>query len=164
MAESQTINKKTNSIIMKNFRIICICLSSLMLMMLGLQACQGNNGPKPIKYGTDQCAYCKMTVSDQRFGTQLQTKKGRVYNFDDVSCMVAFVKESKVKKEEVASYYLPDYTNNKLMPADKMFYLKSEELKSPMRGNVAAFGKKADLEKTKASLGGTILTWDDLWK
>jgi len=149
---------------MKNFKLFWICLSSLLLLTLGLQACQSNNGPKPIKYGTDQCAYCKMTVSDARFGTQLQTKKGRVYNFDDVQCMLAFVKESKVKKDEVSAYYLPDYLSQKLMPAEKMFYLKSEELKSPMRGNIAAFSNAADLEKTKETVGGTTLTWDDLWK
>ena len=85
-----------------------------MLLMFGLQACQGNNEPKPIKYGSDQCAYCKMTVSDPRFGTQLLTKKGRAYNFDDVQCMVAFVKENQVKKEDVAVFFLPDYLTNKL--------------------------------------------------
>lgn len=149
---------------MNRTKIFLICLSSVLLIMLGLQACQGNSEPKPIKYGSDQCAYCKMTISDARFGTQLQTKKGRVYNFDDVQCMISFVKESNVKKEEVAAYFLPDYSSNKLLPADKMFYLKSEELKSPMRGNIAAFEKTEDLEKTKAELGGTTLSWEDLWK
>lgn len=149
---------------MNRTKIFLICLSSVLLIMFGLQACQGNSEPKPIKYGSDQCAYCKMTISDARFGTQLQTKKGRVYNFDDVQCMISFVKESNVKKEEVAAYFLPDYSSNKLLPADKMFYLKSEELKSPMRGNIAAFEKTEDLEKAKAELGGTALSWDDLWK
>ncbi|WKK59517.1 nitrous oxide reductase accessory protein NosL [Sphingobacterium sp. BN32] len=149
---------------MKSCKILLLCLSSVMLLMFGLQACQGNNEPKPIKYGSDQCAYCKMTVSDPRFGTQLLTKKGRAYNFDDVQCMVAFVKENQVKKEDVAVFFLPDYSTNKLLPAEKMFYLKSEKLKSPMRGDIAAFSDSADLEKTKASVGGTTMTWDDLWK
>lgn len=149
---------------MKKSKLFSIGIISLLLLALSFQACQGNIGPKPIKYGTDQCAYCKMTVSDQRFGTQLQTKKRRTYNFDDVQCMISFVKESNVKKEEVAAFYLPDYLSNSLLPAEKLFYLKSDELKSPMRGNIAAFKSLEDLEKTKASLGGTILKWDDLWK
>lgn len=149
---------------MKNFKIVLTCVGSLFLMMLALQACQGGNKPKPIKYGTDQCAYCKMTVSDPRFGTQLQTKKGRTYNFDDVQCMIAYVKEKNVEKMDVAVFYLPDFTTNELLPADKLFYLKSEALKSPMRGNIAAFSKHSDLEKIKETVGGTIHTWDDLWK
>lgn len=148
---------------MKSAKIVWLSLCSLMLLMIGFQACQGNNGPKPIKYGVDQCAYCKMTVSDPRFGTQLLTKKGRAYNFDDVQCMVAFVKESRVKKEDVAAFFLPDYISNKLMPAEKMFYLKSEKLKSPMRGDIAAFSSVEDLEKTKATVGGTNMKWEDLW-
>lgn len=149
---------------MKRYKIILICLGSLLLVMMGLQACQGSNKPKPIKYGTDQCAYCKMTVSDPRFGTQIQTKKGRTYNFDDLQCMLAFVKEKKVPKEEVAAYYLPDFDSNEMHPADKMFFLKSEALKSPMRGNIACFSNRAALEKTRTTVGGTIVTWDDLWK
>ena len=149
---------------MNRTKIFLICLSSILLIMVGLQACQGNSEPKPIKFGSDQCAYCKMTISDARFGTQLQTKKGRVYNFDDVQCMISFVKESNVKKQEVSAYYLPDYVSNKLLPAEQMLYLKSEELKSPMRGNIAAFEKTEDLEKAKAELGGTVLSWEDLWK
>lgn len=135
------------------------------VFFLGTQACSSNAGPNPIRYGQDQCAYCKMTVSDARFGTQLVTKKGRAYNFDDVQCMIAFVKEGTVKREDVAGFYLPDYSNdNNLMPAEKMFLLKSESLKSPMRGNIAAFGSQEDLDNAKTEHSGDILTWDDLWK
>src|SRR5690606_23270005 len=66
--------------------------------LLGLQAC-GSDGPKPINYGKDQCAHCKMTVSDARFGCQLVTAKGRAYHFDDVQCLVAFVKAGTVAQE-----------------------------------------------------------------
>lgn len=135
------------------------------LLFFGLQSCNGNQGPKPIRYGKDQCVYCKMTISDARFGTQLLTKKGRVHNFDDLSCMIAFVKEGKISKDDIAEFYVPDYTNdNKLLPASKLFYLKSDQLKSPMRGDIAGFSKKSDLENTKTSHDGEILQWDDLWK
>ncbi len=139
-------------------------LSIITLLFMSLLSCSGQAGPKPIKYGKDQCVYCKMTISDARFGTQLVTKKGRAYNFDDVQCMIAFVKESQVEKAEVATFYLPDYNSQKLMVAEKMFYLKSEGLKSPMRGDIAAFVDKAALEKTQKELGGTQMTWDELWK
>ena len=106
-----------------------------------------------------------MTVSDARFGCQLATTKGRAYNFDDVQCMVAFVKAGNVAQEEVATYYLPDYTNaDKLLPSDGLFLLKSESLKSPMRGDVAAFATREELAKVQETHGGEELTWEDLWK
>ena len=148
---------------MKNIRFLSLFFLGLVLA-LGTQAC-GDTGPKPINYGHDQCAHCRMTVSDARFGSQLVTTKGRAYHFDDAQCMVAFVKAGTVGSEDVAAYYLPDYTNeNKLLPAEKLFLLKSESLKSPMRGDVAAFASQEDLEKIKESHGGDVLSWGDLWK
>ena len=105
-----------------------------------------------------------MTVSDARFGTQLLTKKGRAYNFDDIQCMIAFAKEQQVSSEDVAAFYVPDFNTKKLLPAKNLFFLKSEALKSPMRGDIAAFSTKDALEHTQNEIGGTILTWDELWK
>ncbi len=148
---------------MNNFRLLGIVIFGLALA-LGVQAC-GSDGPKPINFGKDQCAHCRMMVSDARFGSQLVTTKGRAYNFDDVQCMVAFVKGGSVDREDVANYYLPDYTNeNKLLSAEGLFFLKSESLKSPMRGDVAAFASEQDLEKVRKIHGGERLTWEDLWK
>ncbi len=149
---------------MMNFRFLSVLILGL-IVALGTQACGGGDGPKPINYGTDQCAHCRMTVSDARFGSQLVTKKGRAYHFDDVQCVVAYVKEGNVAREDVANYYLPDYSNNnELLPAEGLFLLRSESLKSPMRGDIAAFAKEDDLEKVKEVHGGENLTWADLWK
>jgi len=148
---------------MKNIRFLSILFLGLALAF-STQAC-GGDGPKPINYGQDQCAHCRMTVSDARFGSQLVTTKGRAYQFDDVQCLIAFVKAGTVGSGDVAAYYLPDYTNeNKLLPAEKLFFLKSESLKSPMRGDIAAFASKEDLEKVREIHGGDVLTWEDLWK
>ncbi len=148
---------------MNNFRFLSIVLLAL-AVTFGIQAC-GGDGPKPIHYGKDQCAYCRMTISDMRFGCQLVTTKGRAYNFDDAQCMVAFVKGGGVAHEDVAHCYLSDYANeNKLLPAEGLFLLKSESLKSPMRGDIAAFPSEEDLEKVREIHGGERMTWEDLWK
>lgn len=134
------------------------------VLAFAFQAC-ASSGPEPINYGHDQCSHCRMTVSDARFGCQLTTAKGRAYNFDDVQCMVAFVKAGNVAHEEVAVYYLPDYSNaNKLLPSDGLLLLKSESLKSPMRGDVAAFATKEELVQVQKVHGGKEWTWEDLWK
>lgn len=145
---------------MKNVRFFC----ALILGLLLVQAC-GSDGPKPINYGKDQCAYCRMTVSDTRFGCQLVTTKGRAFQFDDVQCIIAHVKKGNIAAEEVANYYLPDYLNdNKLLPAEELYLLKSETLKSPMRGDIAAFANEADLDEVHEIHGGEVLVWQDLWK
>lgn len=157
------MNQYTKRIIQGILKNPFLLLASL-FATITLYACS-NEGPRPIRYGKDQCAYCKMTVSDARFGTQILTKKGRAYNFDDQQCMIAYVKSDEVAEEDVAVYYLPDYTNDhELLPAKDVFFLKSESLKSPMRGDVAAFKNKEDLEEAKTVHGGETLTWEELWK
>lgn len=133
-------------------------------LALGVQAC-GSSGPKPINFGSDQCAHCRMTISDARFGSQLVTTKGRAYLFDDVQCMVTFVKDGSIAADDVAKYYVPDYANdNKLLPAEGVVLLKSESLQSPMRGDVAAFANQEDLAEVREIHGGESLSWEDLWK
>ena len=148
---------------MNSLRLLGAVIAGWMLVV-SVQAC-GSGGPKPIHYGKDQCAHCRMTVSDARFGSQLVTAKGRAYHFDDVQCLVAYVQGGSVASTDVAGYYLPDYTGeNKLLPAEGLFLLKSESLKSPMRGDIAAFDREEALEKVRAVHGGERLAWKDLWK
>ena len=33
---------------------------------------------------------CKMTLVDKKFGAEVVTKKGKVYKFDDLNCMIKF--------------------------------------------------------------------------
>lgn len=122
-----------------------------------------SDGPQAIRYGEEQCVYCKMTISDPRFGTQIITDKGRAFNFDDAQCMIAFIKAGDVDQAAIKEIYLPDYTNDhELFPAKDMLLLKSESLKSPMRGDIAAFKNETDLEEARKIHGGEVLTWDDL--
>lgn len=150
---------------MKNISFKIALFSAIVVFVFTcLHACTSNAGPQPIQYGKDQCVYCKMTISDARFGTQLVTKKGRAYNFDDVQCMIAYVEDGDINRDDVAAFYLPDFKTSELKPAEDMFYLKSEALKSPMRGDIAAFVNRSDMEETLKEVGGTPLTWEDLWE
>lgn len=149
---------------MKSISIKSFCRVFVLFVWIGFQACSNSTEPHPIQYGTDQCVYCKMTISDPRFGSQFVTKKGRAYNFDDAQCMLACVQEGDINREDIQAFYLPDYISNELTAAEKIFYLKSDALKSPMRGDIAAFIDEKDRTATMDVLGGRSLTWEELWK
>ncbi len=132
--------------------------------LLLFQSC-GAGGPEAIRIGMDDCAHCKMTISDKRFGCELVTRKGRAYKFDDVSCMAAFPGEQTVRRKEVKEFYLPDFAGDgELTPVREMLLLQSEALRSPMGGNTAAFKLQADLENALAEFSGATVLWDDLYK
>jgi copper chaperone NosL len=139
----------------------------LVVMMLvtafsGLSAC--SSGPEPIHYGHDACHFCKMTISDKRFGAEIVTKKGKVYKFDDLSCLVAFQKSNSVPADQVAQVVSIDFSKDgALLDVNQAFFLKNDALKSPMRGNVATFSNEADRDAVDKQLGGgTNLRWAEL--
>jgi copper chaperone NosL len=132
------------------------------LVLISLSSC--STEPQQINFGTDNCYFCKMTITDRQFGAELVTRKGKVYKFDDTHCITTFIKAGEVKKDQIAGTYLVDFTTSKLIAADKSFLLSSEQLKSPMGGNVAAFASREDLNKTNSKYSGTVMSWNELIK
>ncbi|MGB5288980.1 MAG: hypothetical protein WBN42_10875, partial [Ignavibacteriaceae bacterium] len=54
-----------------------------LLPLLFLLASCGSK-PEPINYGKDECEFCRMQISDNRYGAELVTDKGKVYKFDSI--------------------------------------------------------------------------------
>ena len=108
------------------------------IVLMFLTAC-GAKGPVPVKLNIDNCASCKMTIADIRFATELITDKGRIYKFDDISCMMRYQKENSSKLPNPV-FYVTDYlsTTNFLL-LDQAILISGDEVGSPMGGNVAAF-------------------------
>ncbi len=123
------------------------------------------SGPEPIRTGVDNCYFCKMTISDARFGAELVTKKGRVYKFDDVHCIVAYIKTKDVEPGNVKDYYLTNYSGtHQLINVNTVLLLKSDGLRSPMGGNIAAFDNADSLATIQKRFPGNTLTWNDVIK
>jgi copper chaperone NosL len=47
-------------------------------------------GPRAIAFGREQCATCRMTVDDPRYGAEVVTRTGRVHVFDSIECCAMF--------------------------------------------------------------------------
>ena len=135
-----------------------ILATILIFMML---AC--STEPQPLEFGKDGCHACKMTLVDKKFGAEIVTTKGKVYKFDDVNCMITFIATSVLDERDIAHRLVIDFTNpEKFVDTNQAFFLKSENVKSPMASQVAAFSKKEDLEKVTKELGGVYLVWGEL--
>lgn len=48
------------------------------------------SGPEPVVWDRTVCAECRMAVSDPRYAAQLQTRDGRVLDFDDPGCLFLY--------------------------------------------------------------------------
>lgn len=139
---------------MKTFTLTCIALLTLI-------SC-GSNEPKPIKINTDACDFCKMTIANGKFGAELITKKGRYYKFDDLACMVQFAKSNTVVPYQ--SFFVSDYLkDNTLIPAETAFFIKSDKINSPMRGNMAAFSAATQQSEYGKKFEAQTLNWSEVY-
>jgi copper chaperone NosL len=135
--------------------IILVCVATY------LQSC--SIAPEPLKVGTDNCYFCKMTISDARFGAEILTKKGKVYKFDDVHCILSYLKTNDIPAENIQETYLTDFSgSHQLLNTKKILLLKSEALHSPMGGNVAAFDNADSLKKIQQKFTGETASWEAL--
>ena len=131
------------------------------VIALLLVAC-GSNGPEEIKLNSDHCDFCKMTISNGKFGAELITQKGRVYKFDDLLCMISYSKANTAVPYK--SLYVGDYTKeNKLIPAEKCLYIKGGTIKSPMGGNFAAFTSNKEQNEFQQKYNAVPMTWSEVY-
>lgn len=133
----------------------------IVFLIFGIASC--NSGPQPIKLGTDACSFCKMSIADNRFGAEIITKKGKVYKFDDMHCVLGFMKANTINNNDIKETYLVNFDEpHNFIPAQKAFLLKSDALHSPMGGNVASFDSETKLKEAGQKIKGETITWEAL--
>jgi copper chaperone NosL len=138
-------------------------LATALLLATTISSC--NVQPEPIKTGVDNCYFCKMTITDEKFGAELLTKKGKIYKFDDVHCILNYLKTKEVTPENTKDIYLTNFCgSHQLVNVKRSALLKSETLRSPMAGNIAAFDNKDSLLKVQQRYPGAMVIWNDLIK
>ncbi len=138
-------------------------LFSAVLFIFFFSSC--NTAPEPIKVGKDNCYLCKMTITDNRFGAELVTKKGKAYKFDDMHCIISFIKTNTLAPADISEVYFVNYSgNHELLSSKKSFLYKAEELRSPMNGNIAAFASDQERKTIAEKLKGENADWNELLK
>lgn len=135
----------------------------LLAMLSSMSSC--TTEPEPLKIGVDNCYFCKMTISDARFGGEITTTKGKYFKFDDTHCLRSFLQSNALEEKDIAAIYLVDFSgNHALVKADNTFLLQSEELRSPMGGNIAAFSNADSLKEIMKKFSGKETTWKVLYQ
>lgn len=138
---------------------LCLPLAGLSLALTALAACQ--RGPRPLVAGTDACEFCRMTVSDVRFGAEIVSWTGRVHTFDAVECLASYYLDAEAR-DDVRGVYVADFETGRLLPADSALFLSGGTLRSPMGRALAAFAPATGEAAIVQRYGGTVVRWDDV--
>ena len=119
--------------------------------------------PEPLAFVKDACYTCKITLMDNKYGAEIVTKKGKVYKFDDVNCLMNFYKSKYEPVENIAHVLVIDFSDPEhLINALDAHFVQSEHVRSPMASNVAAFNSMESLNKFNSDWKGKELKWSDL--
>lgn len=123
-----------------------------------------NIKPQPIVVAKENCDFCKMTIMDARFASELITAKGRIYKFDDMHCLLSYLRAGSVEKKDIKEIYFVNYNKpTDFIPSASAFLLKNEVFHSPMSGNVAAFANAAERTKLYEQINGDTIAWSSLY-
>lgn len=135
---------------------------ALVILLGSLQGC-GSRGPQPIQYGQDNCAFCKMTFTDRRFGGEICTSKGKVFKFDDLHCLLESLKAGVPARRDIGRIYLVDFEKGGWVGAEDALLLHSPGLHSPMGGDIAAFVSEEALGRSRQQNNGELIIWKELY-
>lgn len=131
----------------------------ILLIPAMLSAC--SVGPKPIEYGSDACDYCRMTIVEATHGAEMVTKKGKVYKYDAIECLVQHKREFKA--DEIKHLLMTDYANPQtLIPISEGTIIRSEAIPSPMGAFLSGFKSLDEAKSTIEQQGGKILSLDEI--
>lgn len=73
---------------------------------------------KPVElFPEDECANCKMAVSNPSFASEIISAEGEVFKFDDLGCLEKFRK--KRNDVQIAAIFVKDYESKQWLPYEK---------------------------------------------
>jgi len=132
------------------------------LAAIVLAAC-GAGPPRPAALDTrnEQCASCRMAVSEARFAAQLVGAGELPRFFDDLGCLAAFLKSGKPPAGATA--FVADHRTKQWVRADRALYTRVTALATPMGSHVVAHADAASRDQDEAARGGTPVTPRELF-
>ena len=117
-------------------------------------------GPAPLDTKHEQCAFCRMGVSDRRFAAQLTAPGAEPKFFDDAGCLRDWLKEPKEKAAWIA--WVSDHRTKEFVPATTAVFTKSPTVQTPMSSGILAHADAASRDQDPAAAGGTPLAAADV--
>jgi copper chaperone NosL len=138
--------------------LVFVRYSTLLFLTSFFYSC--TKSAEPINYGKDECEYCRMMITDNKYGAEVVTDKGKIFKFDSIECLIEFALEKNSVGDVNQSFLVTDYSKPaELIDAKTAFYVHNDNVRSPMGLNVSAFKTEQDLNSFIETNGGKKLNW-----
>lgn len=120
------------------------------------------DAPPVVHFGQDPCAACTMIVSEQRFAAAIVPGDGSrdPLAFDDIGCLLSWERDHP--DSPPMARWVRDHEGAGWLRAERAWYVRSVEIRSPMGSGVAALVDEASARAMRSGRGGELTDWDGL--
>jgi copper chaperone NosL len=137
-----------------------IVLCSLFIVLAACSAASGEPQPPEIHYGEDICDACGMLISDAKFAAATVEEDGTALKFDDIGDLVSYYAAHPGAK--VKAFFVHDYPSETWLRAENAYFIKSDQIQTPMAHGIAAYADRATAEAAAQKFGVPVMTFDEL--
>ena len=127
--------------------------------LLALAAC-APAGPRAVRYGEEACGYCRMTITDRRFGGQATGAHGRIEAFDAIECLADYVLAAPTSNPAPRAWVSDFLHPGAFIPVDSARFVRLAAASSPMGAGLAAVSIAAPANAVPTD--GAPMTWAEL--
>jgi len=141
----------------RRLRVAVVAVMVLMVARCG----SGALTPQALEVGKEACAYCRMTVSDSHFASQLLVPGELPKFFDDLGCLNHFLTGTTEVPAD-AVIYVTDHRTNAWVPALSAVFARVPMLATPMSSHLVAHGSVASRQADPAAAAGSPVAVGDV--
>jgi copper chaperone NosL len=105
------------------------------------------------------CSSCRMAISQNQFAAQLFDGEENVYKFDDVACMLRFVRQGRVTPVAV---FVADYNTRQWIQGNSAMFVKTDQVETPMGGGLLALSDSARAVEAARQFRTRVLRASDI--
>ena len=119
------------------------------------------DAPRALVMGTDECAQCRMMITDARFGGEVITRTGKVLTFDAVECLSDYVASSDTTA--LRGVWVSDFEHpGTWVNAAEAVFIIGVTLSTPMGRSLLALQAGSAPDAAVRRYGGRVTTWQEL--
>ncbi|MDH3216438.1 MAG: nitrous oxide reductase accessory protein NosL [Candidatus Krumholzibacteria bacterium] len=139
---------------------VTVLLGGMVLAGGVLGGCSGSggpDGPPRIVYGEDACQQCFMIINDARYACGYTDDEGMARGFDDIGCMIAFVRGGG----EPPPLWVADYTGGEWIRTTDAWFVHSDQARTPMGSGIVGVSSESSARDVVETMPGQVRRFTD---
>ncbi len=109
----------------------------IIVIGVSLVSCGKKKDVKPVNFvKEDKCDFCKTTIKNTAFASEIIGEDGKVYRFDDFKCLESFMQKPDAPRPE--AIFVKDYETRAWIPYNQATIVKTG-IATPNGSGKAAF-------------------------